>query len=443
MKPLIAQKSAPLQGTVTVAGDKSVSHRALMLASQAIGTSSIHGLLLGEDVLHTADALRALGVVITTDAHGVWHVEGVGVGGLREADNVIDMGNSGTAVRLMMGLVASYSFTTFFTGDKSLRSRPMARVTQPLAMMGAQFVAREKGRLPLVVMGTDALLPIRYSLPVPSAQVKSAILLAGLNTVGNTTVIETEATRDHTERMLSYFGAEVVVTHTEEGKEITLKGHPSLIANSIYVPGDPSSAAFLVVAALITAGSELVIENVCVNPLRIGLYQTLQEMGGDITFLNLRQVAGEEIADIRVRASRLHGVEVPASRAPSMIDEYPILSVAAAYAQGRTTMYGLAELKAKESNRLSAVAQGLNVCGVEYVEGEDSLIVEGGDGIVPGGGTVATSMDHRIAMAFLVLGGVASQPIVVDDGSMIATSFPQFTTLMNSIGAALRDGVPA
>lgn len=435
MTPLTAHSSGSLSGAVTVPGDKSVSHRALMIASQAIGTSSIQGLLLGEDVLHTADALRALGVAITVDDAGIWHVQGVGVGALRESGDVIDMGNSGTAVRLMMGLVAPYPFTTFFTGDKSLRSRPMKRVTVPLSSMGASFVTHSNNQLPLALVGTDNPLPIRYILPVPSAQVKSAILLAGLNTPGKTTVIETEATRDHTERMLTYFGAEVEVEVTAEGKVITVTGYPSLTAKAIMVPGDPSSAAFLVVAALISKGSELVIENICINPLRTGLYQTLQSMGGDITFFNPRMIAGEEIADIRVRSSDLHGVEVPASRAPSMIDEYPILSIAAAYASGKTVMNGLAELKAKESNRLSAIAAGLAACKVVLTEGEDSLIIEGGAGVVEGGAVIATHMDHRIAMSFLILGGVSDKPITVDDGSMIATSFPGFTALLNGIGA--------
>lgn len=437
--PLIASQNTPFRGNVTVPGDKSVSHRALMLSSQAIGTSTISGLLLGEDVLHTADALRMLGVTITADEAGIWHVQGVGVGGLKEPDDVINMGNSGTAVRLMMGLVAPYPFTTFFTGDKSLRSRPMARVTRPLGEMGIGFVGRKNNQLPLAVVGTVESLPICYHLPVPSAQVKSAILLAGLNTAGKTTVIETEATRDHTERMLTYFGAEIEVKQAEGGKAITVTGHPSLVAKAINVPGDPSSAAFLVVAALITKEAELVIENICVNPLRIGLYQTLQEMGGKIEFFNHRRIAGEEIADIRVCASQLHGVDVPADRAPSMIDEYPILSIAAAYASGHTVMNGLAELKAKESNRLSAVAEGLAACKVNVTEGEDSLIVEGGAGIVEGGGMVTTHMDHRIAMSFLVLGGVTKQPVTIDDGGMIATSFPGFVALLNSVGACIKE----
>lgn len=438
MTPLVALPAAPLQGTVTVPGDKSVSHRALMIASQAIGTSVIQGLLLGEDVLHTAAALRMLGVTIIAEPSGVWRVEGVGVGGLREAEDVIDMGNSGTAVRLMMGLVSPYPFVTFFTGDKSLRSRPMARVSKPLQEMGVSFIGRAGGRLPLAVMGTSTPVPLHYQLPVPSAQVKSAILLAGLNTAGQTTVVEKEATRDHTERMLSYFGAELDIRQHEDGKAVTVTGYPSLKARELTVPGDPSSAAFLVVAALIVPGSNITITNICVNPLRTGLYDTLIEMGADITFSNERNVAGEDIADIHVRSSRLKGVNVPSERAPSMIDEYPILGVAAACAEGVTTMHGLAELKAKESNRLSAIADGLSRCHVKVSEGEDSLVIEGAPGKVQGGAVIQTHMDHRIAMSFLVLGGVTKLPVTVDDSRMIATSFPGFTELLNRLGACLK-----
>ena len=439
LAPLSSSKSEGLAGTVSVPGDKSISHRALLLASQAVGVSNIKGLLEGEDVLCTAAALRLLGVSVNRKREGDWQVSGVGVGGFSEPDDVLDMGNSGTGVRLMMGLVASYPFTTFFTGDKSLRSRPMRRVVVPLQQMGGQFISREGGRLPLAVTG-GALLPLSYTLPVASAQVKTSILLAGLNTPGNTTVIEPEATRDHTELMLSYLGAELEISPADAGgKSITLKGRPFLRARDMTVPGDPSSAAFLIVAALITPHSHLVIENVCINPLRIGLYQTLIEMGANIKFVNIRQVAGEDVADIEVQSSQLKGIEVPAERAPSMIDEYPILSVAAVCAEGKTVMRGLAELKVKESDRLQAIASGLEACGVICDVGEDSLTVSGDVDAINGGATVATYMDHRIAMAFLVLGFVSQNPVTVDDGEAIKTSFPGFVSLMKILGAKIHE----
>lgn len=436
-KALISSKSKALRGVVPVPGDKSISHRALLLASQAIGRSTISGLLEGEDVLDTAKALRQMGVTITQEKD-TWVVDGVGTGGLAEPDDVLNMGNSGTGSRLMMGLVATHPFTTFFTGDKSLRSRPMDRVTKPLSAMGARFISRSGGRLPLAVIGAAEPLPLEYTLPVASAQVKTAILLAGLNTPGKTTVIEPEATRDHTERMLAYFGAEVLVKdHSPKGKSITVTGHSDLTAKTFAVPGDPSSAAFLAVAALVVPGSEITIKDVCINPSRTGLYKTLQEMGGDIRFENQRQVGGEPVADIRVRASALKGVRVPAERAPSMIDEYPVLAVAASCADGVTVMEGLAELKVKESNRLLAIADGLAANGALAKVGTDSLEVTG-NGLPPqGGGTVRTFMDHRIAMAFLVLGFVTDTPVKIDSGAMIQTSFPTFVSLMNGIGATI------
>ncbi len=438
LQPLIAAKSSALKGTVIVPGDKSISHRSLLLSSQALGRSTISGLLEGEDVLNTAEALRTAGVTIHRQANGTWEVEGVGVGGLAEPVDVIDMGNSGTGVRLLMGLLASYPFVSVFTGDKSLRSRPMARVTNPLAEMGAQFVGRQKGLLPLAVVGSDRLTPIEYTLPVASAQVKSAVILAGLNTAGKTTVIEQERTRDHTERMLQYLGAEIQIEERKDGTTaITLTGRPQLTAKDIVVPGDPSSAAFLVVAALVIPGSDITIENICINPLRTGLYTTLLEMGANIEFLNQRSVAGEEVADLRVKASALKGITVPAERAPSMIDEYPILGVAAAFAEGTTVMEGLAELKVKESNRLAAIEEGLKACGVVVASEGDTLTVKGSRSI-PGGGTVKTYMDHRIAMSFLILGLISEKPVTVDDGLMINTSFPGFTTLMNRIGATIK-----
>ena len=351
---------------------------------------------------------------------------------------MLDLGNSGTSARLLCGILASHPFTSFMSGDASLRRRPMQRVIEPLARMGAQFETRDGGRMPLAIVGTDEMVPIEYRLPVASAQVKSAILLAGLNTAGETTVIEPEATRDHTERMLRYFGAEVRVTPAEEGgKRITVVGWPELKGRDIVVPGDPSSAAFAVVAAAIRPGSDITIENVGVNPLRAGLFQTLRDMGADIAFENARDVGGEPVADIRVKGGVLSGVEVPAERAPSMIDEYPILAIAAACAQGTTRMQGLAELRAKESDRLASVAAGLRANGVRHEVGDAELIVHG-TGLAPaGGGLVKTHLDHRIAMSFLVLGLASREPVAVDDASPIDTSFPGFATLMNGLGAQI------
>jgi 3-phosphoshikimate 1-carboxyvinyltransferase len=425
-----------LSGSIHVPGDKSISHRALILASQVIGETEITGLLEGEDVLNTAKALELLGVTIKRGTQG-WHVHGVGAGGLNESADVLDMGNSGTGARLMMGLVTPYDFVTFFTGDASLRSRPMKRVMAPLMEMGARFEAHTDGKLPLAVHGTLHTLPIEYTLPVASAQVKSAILLAALNTAGITTVTEPQATRDHTERMLRHFGWQVKTEMLPGGgTKIFLKGQQELARakRSIIVPGDPSSAAFAVVAALIVPGSDITIQNVTVNPLRIGLYKTLLEMGADITFMNERISAGEEVADIRVKYSKLKAVTVPAARAPSMIDEYPILAVAAGFAKGNTIMHGLGELKVKESDRLKAIAEGLKQCGINALIDGETLTVEGAPE-VRGGGTVKTHFDHRIAMSFLVMGMAARQSVHIDDGSAIATSFPNFAELMNGLGA--------
>ncbi|EWY37601.1 3-phosphoshikimate 1-carboxyvinyltransferase [Skermanella stibiiresistens SB22] len=436
-RPLQSRQTGSLSGTVRVPGDKSISHRALMFGALAIGETVIHGLLTGEDVLNTAAAMRALGATITRDDHGVWRVRGVGVGGLVEASQVLDMGNSGTAARLMMGLVATHPITTFFTGDASLTKRPMARVTTPLEQMGASFVSRSGGRLPLVIIGTENPVPITYRLPVASAQVKSAILLAGLNTPGVTTVIEAEPTRDHSELMLAHFGATVKTERIEGGAlAVSVTGEPEITGKTVNVPADPSSAAFLTVAALIRPGSDVTLTDVGMNPRRTGLYDTLIEMGADITFLNRREQAGEPVADLRVRSSELTGVTVPPERAPSMIDEYPILSVAAACANGTTRMLGLAELRVKESDRLAMVADGLAACGVAVEAGPDSLTVHGA-GVPPGGATVATAMDHRIAMSFLVLGMASSQPVAVDDSEFIETSFPGFVELMNELGARI------
>jgi 3-phosphoshikimate 1-carboxyvinyltransferase len=434
---LISRPVSRLQGHARAPGDKSVSHRALMFGAMALGETAISGLLSGEDVLCTAAALRALGADIVQEGE-LWRVRGFGVGGGREPAHVLDLGNSGTAARLLTGILASHPFTSFMTGDASLRSRPMKRVMDPLSQMGARFVGREGGRMPLGIVGTDEMVPIEYRLPMASAQVKSAILLAGLNTAGETTVIEPEATRDHTERMLRHFGAEVRVTAGAGlDKRITVVGWPELKARDIVVPGDPSSAAFAVVAACIRPGSDVLLENVGLNPLRTGVYVTLKEMGADIVLANEREVGGEPVADLRIRGGGLKGVTVPPERAPSMIDEYPILAVAAACADGRTHMKGLAELRAKESDRLSSVAAGLSANGVKHEMGNDDLVVHGCGGAPPGGGLVATHLDHRIAMSFLVLGLAAREAVAVDDGATIDTSFPGFARLMNGLGARI------
>ena len=409
-----------------------------MLGSVAIGETHVDGLLEGEDVLATAAAMRALGAQITRDDSGHWTIVGRGVGGLIEPNQILDMGNSGTAVRLLMGLVSTQTFPTTFTGDESLNSRPMERVMAPLRQMGARFTSRSGGRLPITVEGCDLIVPIEYELPVASAQVKSAILLAGLNAPGKTTVIEPQPTRDHSERMLQHFGAEVISENIDGGaKRITLTGQPELEGRNITVPADISSAAFPMAAALIVPGSNLLLRNVGTNPLRAGLITTLKEMGGKITLENKRGEDGEPLADLRIEASLLKGITVPASRAPSMIDEYPVLAVVASVAEGTTHMSGLAELRVKESDRLSAMAQGLAACGVRVEETEDSLTVHGSSDPVTGGATIAADLDHRIAMAFSVLGMVSKQPVTIDDGSPIATSFPGYTDLMNSLGAQI------
>ena len=408
-----------------------------MFGGMALGETVISGLLTGEDILCTAAAMRALGARVVQE-DGRWRVRGFGVGGGQEPPDVLDLGNSGTSARLLCGILASHRFTSFMTGDGSLRKRPMQRVIEPLSRMGARFEAREGDRMPLAIVGTDEMVPIEYTLPVASAQVKSCILLAGLNTAGETTVIEPEATRDHTERMLRHFGAEVrVVPADNKGKRITVVGWPELKARDIVVPGDPSSAAFAVVAAAVRPGSDVLVENVGVNPLRAGLYTTLREMGASLTFENEREIGGEPVADLHVKGGKLKGVEVPAERAPAMIDEYPILAVAAACAEGTTRMLGLAELRAKESDRLSSVSAGLSANGVRHERGADFLVVQG-DGRPPaGGGLVKTHLDHRIAMAFLVLGLAARDAVAVDDGAPIDTSFPGFANLMNGLGAKI------
>jgi 3-phosphoshikimate 1-carboxyvinyltransferase len=435
--PLTASRSGPLQGAVTVPGDKSISHRALMLGLLTAGETRITGLLEGADVLATAQVCRQLGALTRRTGEGEWHIHGRGIGALATPDDILDFENSGTGARLMMGLIATHPIAAHLTGDASLRRRPMERVLKPLTEFGA--LARSRGgRLPIYLEGAERPVPIEYELPVASAQVKSALLFAALNTPGDTVVIERVPTRDHTERMLAHFGAEISIEEEHGKRLILVKGQPELKPHPIQVPGDPSSAAFLIVAALIVPGSAITVRDVLLNPLRTGLLVTLEEMGASLRIANEREVAGERVGDVEVAASVLRGVEVPASRAASMIDEYPVLGVAAAFAEGRTRMNGLEELRIKESDRLSAIAAGLAANGIAAREAEASLEVEGrGPGGVPGGGTVRTQMDHRIAMAFLTLGLAAKAPVTVDDGAMIATSFPNYVALMRSLGAAI------
>lgn len=427
----------PLSGKVTVPGDKSISHRSLMLSALAIGESRIEGLLEGEDVLATADAMRAMGARISRDDGGVWHVQGVGVGGLLQPQTALEMGNSGTSTRLLMGLIASHAITATFTGDASLSKRPMARVTEPLARMGASFTTSPGERLPLTMRGACPAVPLDYRLPVASAQVKSAILLAGLNTPGITRVVEPIATRDHSERMLKGFGAELVVEVEADGTRIiTLKGEAELRPQSITVPGDPSSAAFPIVAALLVPGSRVTISNVGLNETRAGLIDLLREMGGDIVIDNPREVGGEPVGDLIVTASALKGVEPDPARAPSMIDEYPVAFIAAALAEGRSVFRGLDELRVKESDRITTMATGLRAIGVEVEELEDGIVIQGSGGaLLPGGGPIATKLDHRIAMSFAVAGLVSRDGVTIDDMRPVATSFPGFTALLQSLGA--------
>lgn len=436
--PMTARRSGPLKGSAEVPGDKSISHRALILGAMAVGETKVTGLLEGQDVLDTAKAMRAFGAEVTRLGAGDWSVRGVGVGGFGEPADVIDCGNSGTGVRLIMGTMATSPITATFTGDASLRKRPMGRVTDPLGLFGARAYGRQGGRLPMTLVGAAEPVPVRYALPVASAQVKSAVLLAGLNAPGRTVVIEKEPTRDHSERMLRGFGAELAVEDAPEGRVITLTGQPELRPQTVAVPRDPSSAAFPVCAALIIEGSDVLVPGVSQNPTRNGLYTTLVEMGADIEFQNPREEGGEPVADLRVRFSVLKGIEVPEERAASMIDEYPILSVVAACAEGTTVMRGVKELRVKESDRIDAMARGLEACGVRVGEEEDVLIVHGrGPGGVPGGAVAKTHLDHRIAMSFLVLGLAAQKPVGVDDGSPIATSFPAFEGLMTGLGAEI------
>ena len=436
---MISRPCGPLNGAADVPGDKSISHRSLILGALSVGRTEITGLLEGQDVLDTAKAMKAFGAEVTDHGGGAWSVYGVGVGGFAEPAQVIDCGNSGTGVRLIMGAMATSPITATFTGDASLNGRPMARVTDPLALFGTRAVGRDGGRLPMTLVGAADPVPVRYEVPVPSAQVKSAVLLAGLNAPGETVVIEKEATRDHTERMLAGFGAKIRVEDTEDGRVITLTGQPELKPQNIAVPRDPSSAAFPVCAALIVPGSDVLVPGIGLNPTRAGLFTTLQEMGADLTFENMREEGGEPVADLRARYSPdMAGIEVPPERAASMIDEYPVLSVVAANATGDTVMTGVKELRVKESDRIDAMATGLRANGVAVEDGPDWWTVTGkGPGTVDGGATCASHLDHRIAMSFLILGMAARQPVAVDDGGPISTSFPIFEPLMAGLGAQI------
>jgi 3-phosphoshikimate 1-carboxyvinyltransferase len=436
--PLTARRSGPFQGRVRVPGDKSISLRSLILGAMTVGETRITGMLEGADAISTAKAMEALGALVERTGEQAWRIMGVGVGGFAQPRGALDFGNSGTGCRLMMGAVAGCPITVVFDGDASLRTRPMRRILDPLEKFGARTIEqKEGGRLPITVKGALDPIPVVYEVPVPSAQVKSAVLLAGLAAPGTTTVIENEATRDHTEKMLKHFGAHIrSISDGEHGRRITLEGQPELEAAPVVVPADPSSAAFPLVAALIVPGSGLILEGVMMNPLRTGLLTTLKEMGAEFEKLSERNEGGEDVADLRVKAGALKGVEVPPERAPSMIDEYPILAVAAAFARGTTRMRGLKELRVKESDRLAATAAMLRVNGVDVEIVDDELIVHG-KGRAPGGGVVATHMDHRLAMSALMMGLGSEQPVGVDDAAFIATSFTGFTELMRSLGADL------
>ncbi|HEY1926718.1 MAG TPA: 3-phosphoshikimate 1-carboxyvinyltransferase [Caulobacteraceae bacterium] len=434
---LAARPGASLTGRVRAPGDKSISHRSLILGSMAHGVTEIEGLLESADVLRTAAAMAAFGARVERLGPGRWRVEGAG--GFSEPADVVDCGNAGTAVRLIMGAAAGFPIAVTYTGDSSLRGRPMGRVLRPLFAMGARSLGRAGERLPLTVRGGD-LKGLRYVLPEPSAQVKSAVLLAGMNAAGVTEVVEPVATRDHTERMLQGFGARLDIGESPEGRMIRLEGGQALRGTRVIVPGDPSSAAFPIVAALVTPGSEVTVEGVLLNPLRTGLLATLKEMGADLSIENVRDAAGEAVGDVTARASILRGVDVPPERAPSMIDEYPILAVAAAFARGRTAMRGIGEMRVKESDRITLMAQGLAACGVRVEEEPEGLIVGGNEGAstpVRGDASVATHGDHRIAMSFLILGLASQAPVSVDEGEMIGTSFPGFQALMSGLGADL------
>ena len=435
--PAAFKSTGPLKGRVRVPGDKSISHRSLMLSALAVGESTVEGLLEGEDVLATAAAMRAMGAEIQRSDNGRWTIHGVGVGGLLQPAGALDMGNSGTSTRLLMGLVASHPIIVNFTGDASLSKRPMNRVIEPLSQMGAEFTASPGGRLPLMLRGICPAVPIDYRLPVASAQVKSAVLLAGLNTPGLTRVIEPVPTRDHSERMLKGFGAELSVELEADGARIiAIRGEAELKPQHIIVPGDPSSAAFPVVAALLVSGSDVIVENVGLNPTRAGLFEVLRQMGGQIDYLDEREVGGEPVADLRVRGSILKGIEISPDIVPSMVDEFPVLFVAAALAEGRTVTRGLEELRVKESDRIAVMAEGLRAIGALVEETEDGLVIDGTGGEkLPGGATIAAHLDHRIAMSFAVAGLMAREPVTIDDMAPVQTSFPIFTDLMRTLGA--------
>jgi len=437
---LRAHQASGLQGQIRIPGDKSVSHRSLMLSALAIGETRVSGMLEGEDVLATAAAMRDMGTDVERQDDGTWCVVGRGVGGLAEPANAINMGNAGTGVRLLMGLVATHPITCTFSGDASLSRRPMERVMGPLRAFGTTFTSRDGGLLPITVTGAANPMPVRSVMTVPSAQVKSAVLLAGLNTPGKTQIIERERTRDHTENMLRHFGADVTTEPQDDGTTlITLTGQPELVARDIQVPADVSSAAFPIVAALIVPGSDVRIEAVSLNPLRAGLIKTLRDMGANLTIENAKEEGGEPVGDLVVRASKLKGIDVPPERAPSMIDEYPILCVAAAFATGTTLMTGVGELRVKESDRLEAMVQGLSACGVTIRSGDDWMEVDGLDGVPKGGAEIAVDLDHRIAMSFLVLGLATENPVSIDDADAIATSFPGFVDLMEKLGARIEE----
>lgn len=436
--PITAYKSTSLSGKIKIPGDKSISHRSLILGGLATGETHIHGLLESDDVLKTAAAMQAMGACMQKKNDN-WIIRGTGNGCLLAAQNPLDFGNAGTGVRLVMGMVGPYHMKTTFIGDTSLSKRPMGRILDPLRSMGVEVIATRGDLLPLTLHGPKMANPICYRVPMASAQVKSAILLAGLNTAGTTTVVEPIPTRDHTEKMLKAFGAELEIeTDTKGMRFIHLNGQPHLTGQTLDIPGDPSSAAFPLIAALLVEDSDITIENVLINPSRIGLIETLWEMGAQIELLNQRQTGGEDVADMRVQSSTLKGVVVPKERAPSMIDEYPALAVAAAFAEGKTTMLGIEELRVKESDRLSAIAKGLKINHVECEEGEDFLIVHGkGSGKGLGGGNVTTHLDHRIAMCFLVFGLASEKPVTIDDKRMIATSFPEFISFIKQLGGKI------
>ena len=434
-RPLAAHRAPPLHGTARISGDKSISHRALILGALAVGESRISGLLEADDVLATAEAMRRLGAEVAKDRDGDWHVWGVGTGGFAEPDGMLDFGNSGTGARLAMGAIATTPVTAVLTGDESLRRRPMRRVLEPLAKFGAEWSARAGGLMPVTLHGAHHPISIEHEIAVPSAQVKSALLLAALNAPGRTRLTQHALTRDHTERMLKAFGAEISVEPAGAGETISLMGEANLKPAAIAIPADPSSAAFPIVAALLVPGSEIAISGLLLNQRRIGLFQVLREMGANISAANIGESGGEPVGNVRVSHAVLHGVEVPPERVPSMIDEFPVLAAAAAFAEGKTILRGLEELRVKESDRLAAIAAGLRAIGVNVEELSDGLIIEGrgADG-VRGGATIKTHMDHRIAMAFLIAGLAAREPVTVDDVAMIATSFPEFEAVMQSLG---------